>query len=79
VIKDGKIATEAWHVCEGSLAKLKSALAELMPAEPKVETPVESPVSDLAITITIFQQLQLVSANGDRQMGMERLAQLWTV
>ena len=31
VIKDGKIATEAWHVSEGSLAKLKSALAEMMP------------------------------------------------
>ena len=39
VIKDGKIATEAWHVSEGSLAKLKAALAEMMPPEPEAEEP----------------------------------------
>jgi len=50
VIKDGKIVTEAWYISEGSLAKLKSALAEAMPAEPEAETPAEAPVSELTVT-----------------------------
>jgi len=36
------------HVSEGSLARLKSALAEMMQADPKVEAPAESPVSEPA-------------------------------
>ena len=51
VIKDGKITTEAWHVSEESLAKIKSALAKMMPEEPEVEAPTETPVSEMAVTI----------------------------
>jgi limonene-1,2-epoxide hydrolase len=51
VIKDGKIASEAWHVSEESLAKIKSALAEMMPAEPETEPVSDAPVSEIAVTI----------------------------
>lgn len=50
VIEDGKIATEAWHISEGSLAKLKAALAEAMPAEPEPVSAVEVPVSEMTVT-----------------------------
>lgn len=51
VIKDGKIASESWHVSEESLAKLKTALAEMMPPEPEVDTPTVNPVSAVGVTI----------------------------
>jgi hypothetical protein len=50
VIEDGKIATEAWHVSEESLAKLKTALAEAMPAEPEPAPAVDAPVSEMTVT-----------------------------
>ena len=48
VIKDGKITTEAWHVSEESLAKIKNALGD-MPPEPAAQ--VETPVSEIKVTI----------------------------
>lgn len=51
VIKEGKIATEAWHVSEGSLAKIKAALAEMMPPQPEEPAEPASPVSEMTVTI----------------------------
>jgi len=51
VIKDGKIVAEAWHVSEVSLAKIKSAMAEVMPEEQEADMPDETPVSEIAVTI----------------------------
>jgi hypothetical protein len=48
VIKDGKITTEAWHVSEASLAKIKSALGEL-PSEPAAQA--ATPASAIKVTI----------------------------
>lgn len=50
VIEDGKIATEAWHVSEESLAKFKAALAEVLPAEAEPAPSPESPVSEMMVT-----------------------------
>lgn len=52
VIEDGKIATEAWHVSETSLARLKAALAEAMPAEPEPAPAVDAPASEITVTFT---------------------------
>lgn len=50
-IKDGKIATEAWHITGDSLAKLKPALAAAMPEEPEPTPLPETPVAELTVTI----------------------------
>jgi hypothetical protein len=50
VIEDGKIATEAWHVSEESLAKFKGALAEIVPAEAEPAPSPESPASEMTVT-----------------------------
>ncbi|MFN2134489.1 MAG: nuclear transport factor 2 family protein [Candidatus Promineifilaceae bacterium] len=50
-IKDGKIASESWHVSEASVGKFKRALAEMMPAETEAEAPVETPASEMQVTI----------------------------
>jgi hypothetical protein len=50
VIEDGKIATESWHITEGSLDRLKAALAEVMPAEPEPAPAVGVPISEMTVT-----------------------------
>jgi len=52
VIHDGKIVTYAWTLTEESLARLKPALAEVMPPEPPAAPPSENPVSELTVTIS---------------------------
>jgi hypothetical protein len=56
VIKDGKIASHTWILTADSAARLKTALAESMAAEPQAEpevpAPVETPVSKVTVTIS---------------------------
>ena len=49
--KDGKIITYATTITEESLAKLKPALAEVMPPEPPVAPSTVSPVSEMTVTM----------------------------
>ena len=50
-VKDGKIVTYATTITTESLAKLKPALAEVMPPEPTVAPSSDSPVSEMTVTI----------------------------
>ncbi len=50
VIEDGKITTEAWHVSEASLAKLKPFLAEDAPVEVEAAPTTGMPVVALTVT-----------------------------
>lgn len=52
LIHDGKIVTYGWTVTEESLARLKPALAEVMPPEPPAAPSSEKPVSELTVTIS---------------------------
>jgi len=52
VIHDGKIVSYAWTLTEESLARLKPALAEVMPPEPPAAPSSENPVSELTVTIS---------------------------
>jgi hypothetical protein len=52
VIRDGKIATHAWILTEDSAARLKTALAEAAPAEPKATALAPTPAAELAVTIS---------------------------
>jgi hypothetical protein len=52
LINDGKIVTYAWTVTEESLARLKPALAEVMPSEPPAAPSSENPVSEMKVTIS---------------------------
>jgi hypothetical protein len=52
VIHDGKIVSYAWTLTEESLARLKPALAEVMPPEPPTAPSSENPVSELTVTIS---------------------------
>ena len=50
-VKDGKITTYGSWLTEGSLARLKPALAEVMPPEPTAAPPSDPPVSEMTVTI----------------------------
>jgi hypothetical protein len=52
LIKDGKIVTYAWTLTEDSLARLKPALAEVMPPEPPAVPSSENPASEMKVTIS---------------------------
>jgi hypothetical protein len=52
VIHDGKIVTYVWTLTEDSLARLKPALAEVMPPESPAAPAPETPVSELLVTIS---------------------------
>lgn len=51
VIEDGKIAEYTWTLTEETAFRLKTALSEAMPAEPAPEPAVETPTSELTVTI----------------------------
>jgi hypothetical protein len=50
-VQDGKIVTYATTITEESLAKLKPALAEVIPPEPSDTPSSDPPVSEMAVTI----------------------------
>jgi ketosteroid isomerase-like protein len=50
-VKDGKITTYGSWLTEESLARLKPALAEVMPPEPTAAPPSALPVSEMTVTI----------------------------
>ena len=52
VVKDGKIVSYASTITEESLARLKPALAEVMPPEPPAAPSSENPVAELMVTIS---------------------------
>ena len=56
MIKDGKIASHTWILTDDSAARLKTALAEAMAAEPQAQpeatAPAETPASEVVVTIS---------------------------
>jgi ketosteroid isomerase-like protein len=50
-VKDGKITTYSGTITEEALARLKPALAEVMPPEPPAAPSSETPVSEMTVTI----------------------------
>jgi hypothetical protein len=51
-VKDGKITTYSGTITEESLARLKPALAEVMPPEPTAAPSSDPPVSEITVTIS---------------------------
>lgn len=73
-VKDGKIATYAGTITEEALARLKPALAEVMPPEPPVAPSSETPVSEMTVVITegtCSTNVPLVLQTGEIQVTLD--------
>lgn len=74
LIHDGKIVTYGWTVTEESLARLKPALAEVMPPEPPPAPSSENPVTEMKVTIsedTCSYEGPMVLQAGEIQVTMD--------